>query len=397
MLNQQDISAREKQTGHAVCSPSQLYRIIACPASLHEATKAPIKPPSSYAMHGTMLHGVVSDILNAGWHLEGSKQYEKLSPEDQGYVLDCLEFSWGLREKGDPSTMKIEEQVSLKSWGLPEIWGTADFVIGTMSRAIIDVADWKFGHGVQVFADNNEQGLAYAAGAVGYPNQQTHEIHIHIVQPPLSHFDTWVVDYSQMAEWIFDVLEPAITTAKGQDPPYKPGEKQCRFCPAGMTCRARYKQALKNAEEVFRVYSKLPNVTPKELSDALEKFSEIDTYAKQIAKFAEAELMHGRSFPGWKLVAGRSLRKWRNEEEAEAWLLGNSTIDEKHLWKKTIISPAQAEKLDRILKKSDIFKKLIVKPEGKPQLVKEDDKRPALEPNLEAAKAFEGYTNGEEE
>lgn len=396
MINPQDISAREKSTGHAVFSPSQLYRIMACPASAVEATRAPITPPSSYALHGTMLHGVVADILDAAFSLEGSKQFHKLERGDQNYVLDCIDYAWTLRESGDPETMEIEEPIDLKTWGLPEIWGTSDFNIKSLTRTTIDVVDWKFGSGVQVYAQDNEQLMAYAAGAVGYPNY-FHEIIIHVVQPPLNHYDKWVIEGSKLQEWVFDVLAPAIQTVhEMKEPIYHPGEKQCRFCPAGMTCRARYKQNLKNAQEVFRVYSAMPNVTPKELSDALEKAAEVNQYAKQIAKFAERELMLGRPFPGWKLVAGRAIRKWVNEEDATSWLLGNSMLSEDDLYKKTPISPAQAEKLDRSLKKNPQFSALIDKPDGKPQLVKEDDKRPALQPDLEAAKAFADFEGDED-
>lgn len=395
MIDKKDILAREKKTGHAVFSPSQLYRIIACPASATEATRAPLTQPSSYALRGTMLHGIVADILLAGFQTYGSKQFPKLEKEDQNQVLDCVDFAWSLREKGDPATMKIEQEINLGSWGLPEIWGTSDFSIVTLIRDAIHVTDWKFGSGVQVYAQDNEQLLAYAAGVIGYPNNYKN-VHIHVVQPPLNHYDEWVVEGDYMKTWMFDTLTPAIALAKGDDPEYNPGEKQCRFCPAGMTCRARYKATLKKAEEVFRVYSKMPNVTPEELSYALEKCSEVSTYAKQIAKFAEVELMHGRTFPGWKLVSGRSLRKWKDEDDALNWLLGNSQLEEEQLYKKTPISPAQAEKLDRLLKKDPTFVQLIDKPAGKPQLVQESDPRPALEPNLEAAKAFEGYETDED-
>jgi hypothetical protein len=389
-IKESDIKRRENQTGHAVFSPSQLYRIMLCPGSAVEATKAPLQPSSPYAARGTLLHDITKDIINNGFKLDGVKSYAKLTEEeDQGQVMDCVEYAWGLihSNKFDGGTMWVEESVSLGSWGLPEVWGTSDFGGWTKDFSDVYVVDWKFGSGVQVFAENNEQGMAYAAGAIGYPNQ-FQNVHIVVVQPPLNHFDEWIISGKDLAEWVFTTLGPALDLAREPNPRYNPGAKQCRFCPAGMTCRARYRKTLASAQEVFKVYSNLANVTPAELSEALVKLRDVKTYASQIEKFAELELSHGRPFPGWKLVSGRSLRKWEDEEVAEAWLTGNSDIPRSKLYKKTFLSPAQAEKLDRRLKKDDNFHSLIIKPAGKNQLVSEDDPRPAVEPEHDATTAF---------
>lgn len=385
-----EIQKREAATGHSVCSPSQLYRILACPASYMESVKAPLQPQSSYAARGTMLHDITARLLEG--KTTGRLRMSRLDIEDRNQIEECLDYANEIRRRTPNGEEGIEQSIDLKSWGLAEVWGTSDF--SRKFAKTIHIVDWKFGSGVQVYAEENEQLLAYAAGVVGYPSNIT-DVVIHVVQPAISFFDVWAVSYKRLSEWVFDVLTPGLEKANSPEADYNPGEKQCRFCPAGMTCRARHKSALKAAAEVFRVYSAIPQVTPKELAQALEKIQEIQTYAQQVQKFAEQELLHGRPFPGYKLVSGRSIRRWENEKKAELWLLGNSAIPQNKLYAKKFISPAQAEKLDRILKKTPDFEKLITKPEGKPQLVKEDDPRPAMEPNLEAAKAFEGYDNEE--
>lgn len=386
MNPKQQIKERESATGHSVCSPSQLYRILACPASYMEGVKAPLQSQSTYAARGTMLHDIVSRVLEG--KATGKLRMEKLEVDDQNQVLDCLEYADRIIKKHPDGQVGIEIQVDLKPWGMPEIWGTSDLSVHLHS--LVHVVDWKFGSGVQVYAENNEQLMAYAAGVVGYPSQ-VEDVLIHIVQPAINHFDQWKISYKRLSEWVFDVLQPGIDLAMSDKAEYHPGEKQCRFCPAGMTCRARHKSALRAAEDVFRVYSAIPQVTKAELDKALTKIQEMMTYAQQIQKYVEMELLHGRPFPGYKLVAGRAMRKWVDEDRALNWLKGNSAIKPSDLFKKKFISPAQAEKLDRALKKDDTFKQLIHKPPGKHQVAKEDDPRPAIEPDLEAAKAFEGY------
>lgn len=144
------------------------------------------------------------------------------------------------------------------------------------------------------------------------------------------------------------------------------------------------------------MHSNLAIVTKAELADVLQRARSMNKYASQIETYAATELSHGRGFPGYKLVAGRSIRKWVDENKAEAWLLGNSRIKEGDLFSKKFISPAQAEKLDRLLKKDNNFSDLIDRPPGKPQLVTDEDPRPAIEPNSEAAKVFGDWQESEE-
>jgi hypothetical protein len=390
-----DIEMREKKTGHAVASPSQLYRIMACPGSLFEALKAPISPPSSYALDGTHKHEITSGLILS--KPEAKVLFDKLEIEDKNAVEDCLDFAKDLFGKYENPHIEIEKRVTLESWDLASIWGTLDLSVATPK--VVHIADWKFGSGVQVFVQDNEQLLAYAAGKVGYHSDTNFncDIFMHIVQPHINHFDTTHITYADLQNWVFESLEPALNRAEQEDAPYFPGEKQCKFCPSAMTCRARLTAAQETARDVFRIHSKLAITTKDELATILQRIRAINKYASQIEAYAVAELAHGRGFPGFKMVSGRSTRKWANEDSAEAWLLGNSGIKEGDLFNKKFISPAQAEKLDRHLKKNDDFKKLVDKPPGKPKMVDEGDKRAAIDPSAEAAKAFEGWQDQEEE
>lgn len=382
---------REKMTGHAVCSPSQLYRILTCPGSVFESIKAPISEPSSYAQHGTKLHDIIANLLTKK---PGAKvAFEQLELSDKNMIEDCLDYGKDVWENTTQDcVIRVENSVSLESWGLDNIWGTLDFMIDDSRDRVLHVLDWKFGAGVKIWAKDNEQMLAYAAGILGFPADAGYTIFLHVGQPALNHFDVHELKYNQLTQWVFDVLTPGIEAAiVPEDKPYHPGEKQCRFCPAAMTCRARLEESRKTAADIFRIHSNLAIATKDELADVLKRIRSVNKYATQIEAYASAELTQGRVFPGYKMVAGRALRKWVDEKKVGAWLLGNSAVNEEDMFTKKFISPAQAEKLDRHLKKSSDFAKFVTKPAGKPKLVTEDDPRPAIEPDKEAAKAFEGW------
>ena len=275
--------------------------------------------------------------------------------------------------------------------------GTADLLIGTPKD--IHVVDWKFGKGVPVYPDMNAQLMTYAVGAIlaleyeGFTIEDKAEVTLHIVQPGLDSFASWVTSKHDLMDWLYFVLEPALDEALGDDPQFHPSKEACRFCPASMTCRSRRKDVQKKADEIFEVYEKLPDkVTVKELAEFLEKAPVIEAYIKELRLHVHGLIDRGKNVPGWKLVAGRKTRKWEDEKKALDWLLRYSTkIHVDNIYEKKFISPAKAEKLDRTLKKEKGFTTLIVEKTGNPILVVEDDKRPPLKPNLEADKAFKNY------
>lgn len=386
-----------EKTGHSFCSPSQLPRILLCPGSLAESTRAPIQESSSYAKEGTRKHELTADLLLG-------KPKSILAGEtesDRQDILYCVDYAKELfdnhRMLSEPVQIWIEKMVDLSEWGMPDIYGTSDFGLTDRNVNVAHIVDWKFGSGVTVYAQENAQLMAYAAGAIGF-DPVIKEIHIHVVQPAIGHTDVWVCSFDKLKEWIFLTLEPGLQTAMSADAPYNPGEKQCQFCPAAMTCRYRYQQSLETAKQVFATYQKLSTVSKQELADLIERMQDLQSYCSQIYKFAENELLLGREFPGYKLVSGRSIRKWDfSDDDIEAWLLGNSNIKAEKLKTSKIISPAQAEKLDRHLKKDPDFQRLITKPPGKPQLVKTDDPRPALQPANEASATFKAALGKEDE
>lgn len=376
---------------HAKFSPSGLYRLMACPGSLMESTYAPIQASSIYAQHGTLLH----DYVTKAWYSNEPEDYmnrdRNLEKEDKEYVLECIDFLRTLWATcGENATLELETRVSLDTWGLSEVWGTADVIIRDPDNGRIHVPDWKFGSGVRVDAYKNKQGMTYAAGAAGFPHTYT-DIHIYIVQPPINNITEYIVSPDELKQHVSDIAD-AIGRATSPHPELVPGEDQCRFCPAAITCKARYDDAVKIAGEVFSELTENRTITSSEKARLLTLGSRFVKYYKEMQVSVEADILNGIVVPGFKVVSGRSNRKWFNEKSATRWLLMNSDIVDDDMFTSKFISPAQAEKLSRKLKKDTGFKELINKPEGKPQLVNESDPRPPISTEQDASRAFNELT-----
>ncbi len=374
---------------HASMSPSKLPRILACPGSHNLAKKYEReRQRSEYAEEGTMLHSAVEIALKTN-QISADIMEPKLDPEQLGVVQDCVDyFNHTLASAEDCINWYTEEEVYLKEYHacLYDVWGTSDVIIDCTHE--LHVIDWKFGKGIPVYAENNDQLYAYAAGAIGnYENLKRYKkIHIHCIQPRLDSYDTVTLTPAELAAWLNGRLIPGVVKALDMYADFIPGHSQCRWCPAKVGCRARFTQANKTAAEIFAVHTKLGDtVTDDEVSKVLLLASQYEAYIKDIRVYIQQKLMSGEEIAGWKLVAGRSIRRWKDTVKAELFLLENY-LDVDQVFISKLISPAQAEKAARAVKKDERFLKLVEKPEGKPTLVKEGDKRPPIQVKTAAEK-----------
>jgi hypothetical protein len=378
---------------HSNYSPSRLKRIIECPGSVAlieslEISKAiSTGKQSSYAAHGTHLHHVFERFYND----QGAEEYYQLDKDDQFLVRECVDYlDVLLKSKGHTNYMvKAETQVNLGSWGIPDVWGTSDYQIIDPMKRHIDVIDWKFGSGVPVYAKENPQLLAYAAGAIGWPTTlQT--VTLHVVQPAIENFTIWEITVDELYEWVHGTLAIAINRAACETELFNPGVEQCRWCEAQNHCRTRFEYAQEWAVKIFEANKVLASCpAPEELAKLIDMFPLVEKAYKSILFYAQTEMMKGTQFPGLKLVQGRSNRKWVDEKKAVEWLSKNTEIDE--LFTSKLRSPSQMEKELKWLKKNDDFKKLYEQPPGKVTLVGESDKRPAIQAEQTAIDVFADY------
>lgn len=266
-----------------------------------------------------------------------------------------------------------EHKVDFSGW-VPGGFGTCDAVI--LKGKTLHIIDLKFGRGVQVYAENNPQLMLYALGAWSEIEmlQDIDTIMLHIVQPRLDHIDRWSISVPDLLAWGAWVRERAALALQ-PDAPRVPGKIQCVWCRSAGSCAALYEHT---AEVVGREFDDLDGVSLGSMTEdqtraILENAGLIRAFLGAVEDSVFRLLNEGGSFEGWKLVEGRSIRKWADEAQAETALVdavGDAA------WEKSLLSPAKAEKL--LGKKKSILKGLIVKPEGKPTLAPDSDKRPAL-------------------
>jgi hypothetical protein len=403
-LDDKQIKAVEEASGHSVFGSSSLPRIIDCPASVGMELKAGLRPSSKYAAKGTELHAVTEAALRA----EDPEHYvhnTDLSIEDISYVLDAVEYVHKISRKHNPTlldfivmtpdenghysksevdslvedgktVMLLEATGSLASYGIPENYGTGDVIIKSEYRT--DVIDHKFGHGVAVYAEKNYQLVSYLGMAVDFqPTPDSdHHLYVHINQPPLSIYDEWRVGWDVLYQMILGDITDAIAKAKSDDPPFGPSTKACRFCNANMGCKERHTKLMNQAKLISQMAKNPCEVPNEKWSAFLESAESLKTAISQVEEHAMSEIQKGNEFPGFKLIGGRSNRKFVDEESAQKYMEKRLGVRARLPGK--FISLAQAEKVDKSLKDDEKWAELIYKPTGKPKLVAESSKGTAL-------------------
>lgn len=369
-------------TKHAALGASNAHRWLHCPGSV-AAESGIVDTGSSFALEGTAAHELAELVLLSnkepqdwiGKALDDMPDWI-VDEEMADYVQVYTDYCRAIAKDADETF--IEQTVSYEDW-VPEGFGTNDFGVLHIKDRAIKIADLKYGMGVQVDAEENPQAMLYALGTYaeyGWVGD-IDRIDIAIVQPRLNHISEWsitVKDLLKWAEWVSQRAEIALS----KDAERVPGEKQCRFCRAKATCKALMKFTEDIIMAEFEDLEDMPS--PDTLSDAqvrkvLEQKALIDSWLSSVETLVRERLEAGETFEGFKLVEGRSLRKWGNETVAGEKLTEIIGVDA--AFKSTLISPAQAEKA---LKKEDrgILDDLVIKPAGKPTLVPESDKRPAI-------------------
>ena len=379
---------------HSNYSPSRLSRIIACPGSvelienLMWTGEVREQEPSTYASEGTMLHKVVDNYyVSPGNHKV--KALDGLETDNRALILDAAEYlDLVFKSLGHYNFVAQSEiSVDLTSWGVPDVYGTLDYMIGDLVKRRVHVLDWKFGSGVTVYAKDNPQLLAYAAGVIKWPTTMQ-DVTIHIVQPAIDHYDIWQCSINELYDWVHGTLAVAINKChfSGIDK-FVPGVEQCRWCEAKNHCEARITFAQETAIKLFDAKEKLATCPAiEDLVELVNLAPLVESAIKSIRLYLQNELEKGNAVPGLKLVQGRANRVWVNENDAITWLAKNTSIEE--LFNSKLRSPSQMEKEARNLKKSEGFKKLYEKPAGKITMVPESDGRPAIQTDSGAIDVF---------
>ena len=324
---------------------STAKRVINCPGSVALVAKMPPKDSSTYADRGTLLHNAMATILDSdtvtpesmlwttykGETLTGELLNEKILPALA--ALDAVDPE-GVMEYA------VETVVGFGAY-LPGVFGSADLLGRLGNRAV--VLDWKFGDGVAVSAEENEQGLFYAAAAMRTPEtawvfEGAEEVEIVIVQPPA--VKRWVTTVKRVKEFE-RALKRAVKASQMPDAAIVVGD-HCRWCSAKPLC-PKMTGAVDRAVKV-----QLENLPAETIGAYLGNADLLEDWIKDLRALAMTMMEGGAKVPGYKLVAKRSVRKWLDEGKANKALAAMG-IDPVKL---ELVSPAQAEKLLKPLKQA---------------------------------------------
>jgi hypothetical protein len=293
---------------------------------------------------------------------------EKCTDDYVSFIIEQVELA---RKSCTDPIVLIEKRLDFSCY-VPEGFGTGDCVI--ISDDKLHIIDFKYGRGVLVDAQDNPQMKLYALGALEIYDSlyDIKEVSMTIFQPRRENVSTWTVPVDELKEWAEKELKPKAKKAYEGEGEFIPGP-WCTFCRASIRCRARAEEKLKLAQLEFKMP---PLLADNEIEEILSIIPDLTKWAGEINAYAtDAAINHGKEWSGFKVVEGRSVRKYKDENaiarKAEA-------SGYKDIYRKSLIPLTQMQKLMGKAKFEDILGSLIYKAPGKPTLVPVSDKRQAI-------------------
>jgi len=369
---------------HARLSASGAHRWMACPGSVRLEQGFP-ESTSTYAEEGTLAHSMAELILryNNGeltkrtfsGRMNKLREHELYSKEMEDYIADYTSRVW--EEVNDAKRICPDAQVLFEqrldfSAYVPEGFGTGDVVI--VAEPELRVIDLKYGQGVPVSAVENPQLKLYGLGALeeygGLYDIQ--KVVTTIIQPRLDSVSSHEYTPEELECWGTDTVAPRAAEALGENAALCAGG-HCRFCKAKAVCRARAEENLELAKYEF---SDPDLLSDEEIAEILKQAEDLAAWAKDIQEFALEEALKGKKWDGWKLVEGRSNRKYTDKTVVASVLTGAGYVQEQIFKPAELLGITDMTKLVGKKRFEELLGSLIEKPEGKPTLVPSADKRP---------------------
>ena len=383
-----------KERAHAKLSASGASRWATCPGSVQMEEGIP-DTESVYAKEGTLAHelselklkhyldskGFGKRKLNAA--VKKIKEDELYQAEMDGFTDNYVDF---IKEKAlsFPSKpyIEIEKRVDFSSW-VPGGFGTCDCIL--IHGSTLSIIDLKYGKGVPVSAEKNEQLILYALGAYNAFSliYDIKKIEMNIVQPRLNNYSSWEVDLTELLLWgdYFNVQSSKALSGTGE---LVPSAKACKFCKARDICSTRAENNLSLESEIHLN----PNEIPRDkLFEYISRGEDIAKWVNDLKAYALNLCLTGEDVKGLKAVAGRTSRSWTNQDEALKKLMDGG-IDEAIIFDKVPLTLAKLEKALGKEQFNNLVGDMVVTSTGKPTLVFENDKRQAITDTVKATSIF---------
>ena len=360
---------------HAVLSASGSHRWLNCTPSARLELEFE-NTGSEAAREGTAAHALCEHKLKRALHMRSrrpvsdydSDEMEKCTDAYAEFVMEQYEAAKQVCK--DPVIL-IEQRLDFSCY-VPDGFGTGDCLI--ISDDKLHIIDFKYGMGVLVEAEGNPQMKLYALGALAVYDAlyDIREVSMTIFQPRRENVSTWTIPVEDLKAWAENELKPRAKMAYDGEGEYLPGE-WCTFCRAAVKCRARAEEKLKLAQTEFRMP---PLLTDAEIEEILAVLPDLTKWANEIAAYAlDAALNHGKEWNGFKVVEGRSVRKYRDEAAvAEA----AKEAGYKDIYRQSLIPLTEMQRLMGKDRFEEILGGLITKAPGRPTLVPKSDRRPAM-------------------
>lgn len=365
---------------HAFLSASSSQRWIACPPSALLCARLPDEG-SPYAQEGTDAHALCEYLVLKALGRKARDPTEDLTYYDQemrssaeGYRDFVMEQVAEAKQRSPDVEVYVEQRLDFSRW-VPDAFGTGDCVIVTDGLA--HIIDFKYGLGVLVSAagedgTGNTQLKCYALGCVDAFDflYDIEEIKLSIYQPRRENVDTFTLTKEELLSWADSVLVPTAKEAMSGAGEFSAGD-HCRFCRAKATCRARAEYSMELAKYDFEDPAELDT---DEIADILPKIDSLVSWAQDVKDYALEQALAGTKYHGFKVVEGRSVRKY-TDEAAAAEAVQKAGFDPYEKKLRGITSMTRELGSRRF---NEILGGLVYKPSGKPVLVPESDKRPEM-------------------
>lgn len=364
---------------HSVLGASAADRWMNCTPSA-QLTAGMEDETTTFAAEGTAAHALCEWKVRKALKMRAGRRptSDYWTDEMEEFTDDYRDFIMDLVGQAkltckDPVTL-IEQHLDFSCY-VPDGFGTGDFLL--VADKELNVVDFKYGRGVAVYADHNPQMMLYALGALNLFDclYDIEQVTMTIFQPRLSSISTWTISAEELYKWAEEVLKPKAELAAKGEGEFISGS-WCRFCKARNTCRARAESFLELAKMEFQPPALLSD---EEVAEVMEKADELSKWASDVMAYAQAEAIeNGKHWNGYKLVEGRSTRRFIDEKKVEEAAKGAGYTD---IYNRSLITLTAFEKLMGKDTFKEVLGSFVTKPAGKLTLVPVSDKRPEVTVN----------------